>query len=90
MKVFVEMLNDNHQEDQVITARTIWSLSFDDGVCHQIKAVAEMKQKLEDLKSSKIEEIAKNVNGTLYVFRKGSFFFRMYFEKKPYVNGCSR
>lgn len=77
LPVFLKILNDNHPEDQVITARAIWSLSFDDGVCQQIKEFPNMKQKLEDLKSSKDEEIAENVNGTLYVFRKGSLFFRM-------------
>ena len=69
LPIFLDMLKGDHVEEQAITARALWTLSFDKDVCQQIIEFPEMMERLEALRSSGDKEVAKNVNGALFVLK---------------------
>ncbi|XP_048750552.1 uncharacterized protein LOC125662391 isoform X2 [Ostrea edulis] len=69
LPVLLQMLKGEHSEEQAITSRAIWTLSFDKEVCQQIVEFPEMLERLESLKSSQDKEVLKNVNGALFVLK---------------------
>ena len=69
LPIFLDMLKGDHVEEQAITARALWTLSFDKDVCQQIIEFPEMMERLETLRSSGDKEVAKNVNGALFVLK---------------------
>ncbi|XP_062585822.1 uncharacterized protein LOC134247482, partial [Saccostrea cucullata] len=69
LPVFLEMLKGEHTEEQAITARAIWNLSFDKEVCQQIVEYPEMIERLESLTNSQDKIVAKNVSGALFVLK---------------------
>lgn len=50
-----------------MTARVIWTLSFDKDVCKAIVEFEDMMPTLEQLKGSKNKDLEKNVKGALFV-----------------------
>nr|XP_022304912.1 uncharacterized protein LOC111111976 isoform X2 [Crassostrea virginica] len=69
LPIFLDMLKGDHVEEQAITARALWTLSFDKDVCQQIIEFPEMMERLEALRSSGDKEVTKNVNGALFVLK---------------------
>ncbi|XP_060073449.1 uncharacterized protein LOC132553238 [Ylistrum balloti] len=69
LPIFMKMLKSDSDEEHVVTARAIWTLSFDKDVCQQIVDHPDMMTSLEKLRESGDSEVRKNVNGALFVLK---------------------
>ena len=87
LPIFLDMLKGDHVEEQAITARALWTLSFDKDVCQQIIEFPEMMERLETLRSSVDKEVAKNVNGALFVLKGENDVSKRKFYSS-YGRGC--
>lgn len=64
------MLKGDYAAEQSITAKTIWTLSFNEEVCKKINEYPDMKIVLDGLRKSQDKEVVKNVTGALLVMEK--------------------
>ncbi|XP_033724963.1 uncharacterized protein LOC117314961 isoform X1 [Pecten maximus] len=69
LPIFMKMLKSESVEEHAVTARALWTLSFDKDVCQQIVEYPDMMTSIEKLRESSDSDVRKNVNGALFVLK---------------------
>ena len=69
MPIFLEVLKLGNLEEQVITSRILWTMSFNDYVANEMKLNTELTEKLKSLLESRDQTVKRNVHRTLYTLK---------------------
>lgn len=64
--IFEAILNLDKPEEQALTARVLWTLTFDDDVATHVKSTKTLLDRLEMLSKSSDKAVKNNVKGLLY------------------------
>ena len=66
LPIFLEVLKLELLEEQALTSRILWTMSFDGYVAKEIKSNKELMEKLQSLSQSGDKAVNMNVRGLLY------------------------
>ncbi|CAC5419666.1 unnamed protein product [Mytilus coruscus] len=66
LPIFQTIFNLDKPEEQTLTARVLWTMTFDDDVAKEVKASKALLDKLEILSKSSDKAVRSNVKGLLY------------------------
>ncbi|XP_063437363.1 uncharacterized protein LOC134718645 isoform X2 [Mytilus trossulus] len=87
LPIFQTILDLDKPEEQALTARILWTMTFDDDVAKEVKSSKALLDKLEILSKSSDKAVRSNIKGLLYNIEqrcKKEFKEDHYFaEQKP-------
>lgn len=66
LPIFQTILDLDKPEEQALTARVLWTMTFDDDVAKEVKSSKALLDKLEILSKSSDKAVRSNVKGLLY------------------------
>ncbi|CAG2257469.1 unnamed protein product [Mytilus edulis] len=66
LPLFEAILNLDKPEEQALTARVLWTMTFDDDVATELKSSSNLLDRLEMLSKSSDKAVKNNVKGLLY------------------------
>ncbi|XP_076081662.1 uncharacterized protein LOC143052499 [Mytilus galloprovincialis] len=66
LSTFETILNLDKPEEQALTARVLWTMTFDDDVATELKSSNNLLDRLEVLSKSQDKAVKNNVKGLLY------------------------
>lgn len=66
LPIFEAILNLDKPEEQALTARVLWTMTFDDDVATHVKSSKTLLDRLQMLSKSSDKTVKNNVKGLLY------------------------
>ncbi|VDH92168.1 Hypothetical predicted protein [Mytilus galloprovincialis] len=66
LSTFETILNLDKPDEQALTARVLWTMTFDDDVATELKSSNNLLDRLEVLSKSPDKAVKNNVKGLLY------------------------